>query len=149
MTDLDVPGPIDFVLLEFPGDAVGNAMADAIADLIQRGTIRLYDIVVVLKLEDGEHSTVDLSNPSLTSVASLQPFLGARSGLLTEDDVATAAATLANGTVGLMLVYENSWAIPFAQAALDQGGQVVTTERIGVQDVIAVLDELDAANAAN
>ncbi len=149
MTDLDVPGPIDFVLIEFPGDAVGNELAKEVGDLIDRGTVRLYDVAVVRKGADGSSTVVDLTDPSLAAAEELQRFAGAQSGLLGDQDIADAVAIMDAGSVALMLVYENTWAIPFIKAAVDQGGQVIATERIGFQDIIDALDAADAADAAN
>lgn len=149
MTDLDPPGPIDFVLIEFPGTAVGNEMAAAVTALIEGGIIRLYDIAVAQKLSDGTVVIIDLTDPALTGLDPLRPFLGARSGLLSDDDIAEAGEALDPDHIALLLVFENAWAVPFVKAALDQGGQVVASDRIPVQTIIDTLDALDAADAAS
>lgn len=142
MTDLEVPGPIDFVLIEFPGEAVGDEMAAALLDLVDSGTIRLYDLTVIRKDDAGNVASVELSSLG----EAIAGFAGARSGLLSDDDVAEAGAAMEPNTAALLLVYENAWAIPFATAALSQGGQVIATQRLGVQDIIDALDAADAAN---
>lgn len=140
MTDVDVPGPIDYLLLEFPGDRPLDRAAEALLDLIERGTIRLYDLVVLRKEAEGVVSMLELD-----AEGSFSAFVGARSGLLGEDDATEAGAALEVGTTAVLLVYENAWAIPFAAAALEAGGRMVASARIPVQDVVDALDRLDDA----
>ena len=136
-------GPIDFVLLEFPGDRLTGRAAREVLDLVDRGTIALYDVSVVGRTDEGEVYSVDLAE----SAGRLGDFAGltwARSGLLTDDDVAEAAETLRPGTLAALLVYENTWAIPFVAAAREAGGELVAAARIPAQDVMDALDALEA-----
>jgi len=135
-------GPIDFLALEFPRDRLAGDAARALADLVEAGTIRLYDLVVLSKDADGKVEVVDLADPTLPS-GGFAAFAGARSGLLGEDDVATAADALRPGTVAALLVYENAWAAPFVAAARRSGGELVASSRIPAADVVAALDALD------
>jgi hypothetical protein len=141
MTDVDVPGPIDYLLLEFPGDRPLDRAAEALLDLIDQGTIRLYDLVVLRKEAEGVVSMVELD-----AEGSFSAFVGARSGLLGEDDATEAGAALEVGTTAVLLVYENAWAAPFAAAALEAGGQMVASARIPVADVVEALDRLELDN---
>jgi hypothetical protein len=145
MSDPAIHGPIDVLVLEFPPGAGGAATCQAILDLIDRGTIRLYDLLIVRKGADGACTLVDLAAAE-GSLAELAALAGAQSGLLGEDDVDDAASVLDPDTVGLVLVYENTWAIPFAVAALGEGGQMVATSRLTVQEI---MDALDAAESAD
>jgi hypothetical protein len=138
MTDVDVPGPIDYLLLEFPGDRPLDRAAAALMDLVEQGTIRLYDLVVLRKEAEGTVSMLEIDPDG-----SFAAFVGARSGLLGEDDATEAGAALEVGTTAVLLVYENVWAIPFAAAALEAGGQMVASARIPVQDVVDALDRLE------
>ena len=137
----DAHGPIDFVLLEFPDQEPSGSVAGALLDLIEAGTIRLYDIVAVRKAADGSVTAFELSDIP----GDLARLTGARSGLLTDEDFADAAAAMEPSTIGVMLIYENSWAAPFVAAARDAGGELIASARLTTQDV---MDALDAAEAA-
>ena len=138
MTDVDVPGPIDYLLLEFPGDRPLDRAAAALLDLVEQGTIRLYDLVLLRKEAEGVVSLLEVDGDG-----SFAAFAGARSGLLGQDAATEAGAALEVGTTAVLLVYENLWAVPFAAAALDAGGQMVASARIPVQDVVDALDQLE------
>jgi hypothetical protein len=148
MADGEVHGPIDFVLLEFPGDRVTGAAADALLDLVDRGVVRVYDLLVVHKDADGSFAGVDIGDLSADAVGGFSVFGGARSGLLGDEDLAQAAGVMQPGTVAALIVYENAWAVPFVAAAREAGGQLVASARIPAQDVMDALDALDAADAS-
>ena len=142
---MDVIGPIDFLLMEFPRDGLAGGPANALADLIDRGLIRLYDLVVIDKKADGSYDALDLSVPGpLSEFAS---FVGARSGLLSDEDLAEAAAAMEPGMVAALVVYENSWAVPFVAAARDAGGEVIASARIPAADIMETLELLEAASS--
>jgi hypothetical protein len=136
----DAHGPIDFVLLEFTGGHDLSTTAAAIIELIERGIVSLYDLVAIQKADDGTFSLLELDGLG----HEISFIAGARSGLLGDDDMQAAADTMLPGTTGVLLMYENTWAIPFVAAALDAGGTMIATKRIAAEDVIAVLDELEA-----
>ena len=136
----DAHGPIDFVLLEFTGRHDLSTTAAALIDLIERGIVSLYDLVAIQKADDGTFSLLELDGLG----HEIFFIAGARSGLLGDDDMQAAADTMLPGTTGVLLMYENTWAIPFVAAALDAGGTMIATKRIAAEDVIAVLDELEA-----
>jgi hypothetical protein len=142
MADVEAHGPIDFLLIEFSGGQLQGATAAAVVDLVDRGVVRLYDLLAVRKGADGAATVVDLAEEDLGGFGALA---GARSGMLNDEDVAMAADALEPGTTGLLLVYENAWAVPFVAAALSEGGAPVASSRIPALDVIAVLDALDAS----
>lgn len=144
MTDHAV-GPIDFVLLEFPADADTKACADALMDLVERGTIRLYDLLVIRKALDGSYTGVDLTDVTPSGVGGFHAFGGARSGLLGDDDAGKAAEAMRPGTTAALIVFENAWAAPFVSAAMDAGGEVIASERIPALDVIEALDRLETS----
>lgn len=142
MTDQSqVPGPIDFLLLEFPDREPTGAAAGALADLLEQGTIALYDIVAIRKTDDGAITAVELAE---LGIAGFAEFVGARSGLLGDEDIAEAALAVEPGTVAVLLVYENRWAAPFVAAVHGAGGQLIASARIPAQELIDVLDALDA-----
>jgi hypothetical protein len=139
-------GPIDIVVIAYPADApmTGEA-APLLLDLVDRGIVRVLDAMFVRKNEDGTFSGFDARELDDKGVGDFTVFEGASSGLLGEEDVATAADAIEPGTAAVMIVYENRWAAPFAAAVRRNGGVVVDSQRIPVQDVV---DALDAAEAA-
>ncbi len=110
-------------------------------DLVDRGLIRLLDLVVVVKEEDGSVATVGIADLG----DEFAVFEGASSGLLGDEDVSEAAGALEPGTTAALLVYENTWAAPFATAVRRSGGQLVASGRIPAADLIAALDEVESA----
>jgi dihydroorotase-like cyclic amidohydrolase len=141
-TTTDVHGPIDFVLLEFPRDQLTGEAAQALADLIEAGTVRLYDLMVVSKDKDGSVKVVEM-NEDASGAAGFAYFASARSGLLGDEDVTEAAGAMEPNTVAALIVFENTWAIPFVAAARKSGGELVASMRIPAAEVMAALDELD------
>lgn len=139
----DVHGPIDFILIEFPAAPVSGATAEALLDLMDRGIVRVYDLLVVHKEEDGSFSGIDISDMTADSVGGFTAFAGARSGLLGDEDLALAAESMKPGTMAALVVYENTWAIPFVAAAREAGGELVASQRIPAQDVMDALDMLE------
>ena len=140
-------GPVDIVVIGYPADApmTGEA-APLLLDLVDRGIIRVLDVFFVMKNEDGTFSGFDAKNLDSKNVGDLTAFEGASSGLLGEEDAATAAEAIEPGSAAVMIVYENRWAAPFVAAVRRNGGVPIAFERIPVQDLI---DSLDAAEAAS
>ena len=145
MTENTLPGPIDFVLLEFPDQEPSGVAAAALMDLIDAGTIRLYDLAIVRKAEDGSFEALELSALPAEVGDGFGRMAGARSGLLTDEDLADAAEAMEPATVAVLLVFENAWAAPFVNAVHQVGGQLVASKRIPVQDIVDALDALEAS----
>jgi hypothetical protein len=143
--DIEDMGPIDWILIEFSGPPTGAA-APHLLDLVERGLIRILDLVLVNKDTDGTLTILEMADLDGDGELDLAVFEGVRSGLLGEDDVAEAAEAIEAGTSAVMMLYENTWAAPFAVAVRKAGGQLVASGRIPVQSIIAALDELDAAD---
>lgn len=148
MTTAEVHGPIDFVLLEFSADRLTGEAAQALLDLVDKGIVTLYDVMVVGKDDDGSVYAVDLAE-SVEQVGGFADLSGARSGLLTEEDMLEAAGTMQPGTLAVLIVYENTWAVPFVAAARNAGGELIASARIPATDVMAALDALDALDEPN
>ena len=142
----EVFGPVDVIVIGYRPDApmTGDAFP-LFLDLVDRGIIRVLDALVVHKDADGTYSGFDLADLDASSAGDLTVFAGATTGLLDDDDVAVAAAEIAPGTAAVMIVYENRWAAPFIAAVRRNGGELIASQRIGVQQLI---DALDAAEAA-
>jgi Family of unknown function (DUF6325) len=134
-------GPIDYVLVEWPDRQPDGSALPHLVDLVDRGLIRLLDLVVVVKGEDGSVATAEIADLG----DEFAVFEGASSGLIGDEDLTEAAGALEPGTTAALLVYENTWAAPFATAVRRSGGQLVASGRIPVTDVIAALDELESA----
>ena len=145
MTGPDVHGPIDFVVLEFPAGGDVPDTAKALLDLVDRGTVRLYDFMVVTKDDTGSCSEVNLAAASDGRLAPLGAFAGARSGLLDTDDIALVADVLEPGAAAAVVLYENAWAIPFVAAVRAEGGQLVASARLTAQEIMDTLDAVEAA----
>lgn len=137
---VDAHGPIDFVLLEFPGDRLTGRAGEELVKLVEAGTIHLLDLLVVGKSPDGDVFLLDLSEDA----GGFTLLTGARSGLLGDDDVAEAAAAIEPGRVAALIVYENAWAVPFVAAARESGGELVASARIPAVDVMRALDDLES-----
>jgi hypothetical protein len=139
-------GPIDIVVIGYPADApmTGDAIP-LLVDLVERGVIRVLDVLFVMQNEDGTFSGFEASDLDDKSAGDFKVFEGASTGLLGEDDVATAAEAIEPGTAAVLIVYENRWAGPFAAAVRRNGGVLIDFQRIPVDEVIAALDAADAA----
>jgi uncharacterized membrane protein len=137
-------GPIDYIVIEWPGRQPNGEVAPHLIDLVDRGLIRILDLAFISKDEDGNVAEIDISSLG-DEVVELSIFEGASSGLLGEDDHAEAASVLEPGTSAALLVYENAWAAPLAAAVRGSGGQLVASGRIPVEDVLAALDAAEAA----
>jgi hypothetical protein len=132
-------GPIDYILVEWPGRQPKGEVAPHLVDLVDRGLIRILDLTFVTKDEHGTVSGLEIADVG-GEVAELSIFEGASSGLLSDEDVAEAGNVLEPGTSAALLVFENTWAGPFAAAVRRSGGQLVASGRIPVQAVLAALD---------
>lgn len=141
--ELDQMGPVDYILVEWPGRQPNGEIAPQLVDLVDRGLIRIIDLTFITKDEDGNVAGLELADLG-DEVAELAIFEGASSGLIHDDDVAAAADVLAPGTSAALLVYENAWAAPFAAAVRRSGGELVASGRIPVEDLLAALDAAEA-----
>jgi hypothetical protein len=136
-------GPIDYILVEWPGRQPNGEVAPHLVDLVDRGLIRILDLAFITKDEDGAVAGIELEDLG-DGATGLEVFAGASSGLLSDDDLGEAANALEPGTSAALLVFENTWAAPFAAAVLRSGGQLVASGRIPVEDVLAALEATEA-----
>jgi hypothetical protein len=137
---LDEMGPIDYVVVEFPGNKMTGEGLPLLVDLVDRGIIRLIDLVFFTKADDGSVAMVEIADFDGDGELDLAIFEGASSGVLGEDDVNEAAAAVEGGSSAALIVYENRWAAPFAAAVRRGGGQLVAFGRIPIQALVAALD---------
>jgi hypothetical protein len=142
--EFDEMGPIDYLLVEWPGRQPTGEAAPHLTNLVDRGLIRILDLVFLHKDEDGSLVRLEISDLG-DQVEAFADFEGASSGLLSDEDTDEAGSALEPGTSAALLVYENRWAAPFASALRRSGGQLVATGRIPIQALLAALDAADAA----
>ena len=135
-------GPIDYLLVEWPGRQPTGEVAPHLIDLVERGLIRIIDLVFITKGEDGSVLEIDIADLG-GEVEAFAVFEGASSGVLSGEDIEEAGGTLEPGTAAALLVYENRWAAPFAIAVRESGGQLVASGRIPIQAMLAALDAAD------
>ncbi|HSS32769.1 MAG TPA: DUF6325 family protein [Solirubrobacterales bacterium] len=141
--DAQEMGPVDYILVEWPGRQPNGEAMPHLVDLVDRGLIRIIDLTFITKDEDGTVAGLEIADLG-GDVAELAIFEGASSGLIHDEDVAAAADVLEPGTSAALLVYENAWAGPFAAAIRRSGGELVASGRIPVEDLLAALDAAEA-----
>jgi hypothetical protein len=143
--DIDEMGPIDYLVVEFPAGAklTGEGFLH-IVDLVDRGIIRVIDLVFVKKELDGSVDGIVIADLDRDGELDLAVFEGASSGLIHTDDLNEVGGVIEPGSAAAILVYENVWAGPFASALRRAGAQLVANGRIPVQALIAALDAAEA-----
>ena len=139
-------GPVDIVVIGFPPDAprTGEAIPMFI-DLVDRGIIRVIDVLVVQKDADGVVSGLEIADLDGDGSGDLVVFEGARTGMLGDQDAELAGEALEPGEAAALICFENAWAGPFAAAVRRNGGQLLDFQRVPTQEVIAAIEALDAA----
>ena len=139
-TSLDELGPVDYVVVEFPAgksNFTGEMVTELVA-LVDAGTIRLIDVLILTKDEHGSVDAIELSDvPELGELEALEAELAE---LLAADDVVNLAAAMDPGSTAGVLIWENLWAAPFASAARRSGGQLIADGRIPIQAIIASIE---------
>jgi hypothetical protein len=145
-TYLDSLGPIDYIVVEFPAGASSftGEMSEALLSLVDAGTIRVVDVLILTKNEDGSVDAMELSD--IEQLGPLQRVEAQLAELLAAEDVEHLAAAMDPGSTAGVLIWENLWAAPFASAARRSGGQLIATGRIPIQAIIASI-EADEAHA--
>ena len=139
-------GPVDYLVVEFPGNKMTGEGLPILVDLVDRGIIRILDLVFIRKLPDGSVIRVELTGPRADGGADLSVFEGASSGLLDQEDIDAAAEAIQPGSTAGLIVFENRWAAPLATALRRGGAQLVASGRIPIQAVLASLDAAEAAS---
>jgi hypothetical protein len=143
-TPLDELGPVDYVVVEFPAGASNftGEMAKELVALVDAGTIRLIDVLILTKDDDGAVEAIELSDvPELGELEAIEAELAE---LLAADDVVNLAAAMDPGSTAGVLIWENLWAAPFASAARRSGGQLIADGRIPIQAIIASIEADEA-----
>ena len=143
-TPLDQLGSVDYVVVEFPADASNftGEMADELVKLVNSGTIRLIDVLILAKNEDGTVDAMELSD--IEELGELETLEAQLAELLSEEDVEHLANAMEPGSTAGVLIWENLWAAPFASAARRSGGQLIANGRIPIQAIIASIEADEA-----
>jgi Family of unknown function (DUF6325) len=145
---LDELGPVDWIVVEFAGSRFNGDIAPALKNLVDRNLIRVLDLLVLKKDDDGSLEAFELSDLDPSEVGELRSYERQLAMLLSEDDVAAVAAAIEPGSSAAVLVWENTWAAPFASAVRHSGGQLVASGRIPVQAMLAAVEADDDAEGA-
>ena len=143
-TDIDSLGPIDYIVVEFPAGASNftGEMADELLRLVDAGIVRVIDVLILTKDEDGTIDAMELSDiPELGELEKVEAQLAE---LLAAEDIEHLAAAMEPGSTAGVLIWENLWAAPFASAARRSGGQLIATGRIPIQAIIASIEADEA-----
>jgi hypothetical protein len=140
VSDIEETGAIDWLLIEAHDKALTGELIPPLLDLVDRRLIRIIDALILVKRGEGDFDALTTSDLD----TDLGALAGASSGLLSADDAAEAAATMTPNSVGLLIVYENLWSLPFAVATRKAGGQLIAQGHIPTQAILAALDALDS-----
>jgi hypothetical protein len=136
----DVVGPVDYLVVEFPGNRFNGQIVPSLVDLIARGLVRIIDLAFVTKDGNGGAAIVEIEDLDEASAGPLRGLLPFLCDLVGEEDLLAAADALAPNSSALIVVWENTWAAPFATAVRASGGEVVASGRIPAGDLLAALD---------
>ena len=142
MDVLDELGPIDYLVIEFPAGKAdfSGAMAEKLKELVEAGIVRVLDLLIITKDDDGAVDAFELHDFDNEDAGALRELGGEFTQLLSEEDVGHIAAALEPGTVAAALVWENSWAAPFGASVRHSGGQLVASGRIPTQAILAAVE---------
>ena len=137
----DVLGPVDWLVVEFPAEKANfsGEMAQELRALVERELVRVLDLVFIRKDEDGSIDVDELSDVPEGAVGELLAHEAALAMLLAEDDVVAVGEALEPGSIAAVLVYENTWAGPFAASIRRSGGQLIDSGRIPTQALLAAI----------
>jgi hypothetical protein len=146
---VDELGPVDWIVVEFPGSRFNGQIAPALLDLVQRDLIRVLDLVVLKKDDDGTLEAFELSDLDEGEIGELRAYESELAMLLSEEDVTSLAAAIEPGSSAAVLVWENTWAAPFGSAVRRSGGQLVASGRIPTQALLAAIEAGEQEEAAD
>ncbi|MCY0950495.1 DUF6325 family protein [Streptomyces sp. H27-S2] len=139
--DIEEMGPVDYLVVEFPGNRMTGEAFPLLIDLVDKGLIRILDLRFVRKDTDGAVTALEITGlDDHEGAVELAVFDGASSELLDQDDLDEAGNALQPGNAAAILVYENRWAAPFAAALRRSGAQMVAGGRIPVQALLASIE---------
>jgi hypothetical protein len=135
-------GPIDYLVMEFAGDRMTGEGLAHLLDLVDRGTIRILDLVFVRKELDGTVTSLAINDADGDGTLDLTVFDGVASGLIGSEDVVEAGRILEPGRAAVVAIYENAWAAPLVGALRRNGAQLVASGRIPHEQLLDALAEV-------
>ena len=138
--NVDELGPVDWLVVEFPGSKLNGEVAPILKDYVDRNLIRVLDLLFLKKDEDGSVEAFEASDLDDSEIGELRSYEKELAMLLSEQDVADLMETIEPGSSAAVLVWENLWAAPFGAAVRHAGGQLVATGRIPIQAIIAAIE---------
>lgn len=141
-------GPIDFIAFEFKGNQFKGEIIPSLLELIEQGTVRVIDLVVIMKGKDGELTVRELKELDPNLVAVFDPLHAHISNMITTQDIDLVGEALENNSTAAVMLFENLWAIKFKKAVLNADGRVVMQERIPHEIVLEALDEMASIEAS-
>jgi hypothetical protein len=147
--EVDELGPVDWIVLEFPGSRFNGQIAPALLDLVERDLVRVLDLLVLKKDDDGSLEAFELSDLDEGEIGGFREYESELAMLLSEEDVTSLAAAIEPGSSAAVLVWENTWAAPFASAVRRSGGQLVASGRIPIQALLAAVEADEKEEAAD
>jgi hypothetical protein len=133
-------GPVDLLVVKFPGNQFTGEVGPALKELVDAGTVRIIDLLFAITDPQGNIAEVELSDLEGAAQGEFDPIVTDQTGLLTHDDARQLAASLGPDSSGAILLFENTWATKFRDALLGAGGEVVALERIPKAAVDAMVD---------
>ncbi len=141
--ELDELGPVDWIVLEFPGSRFKGEIAPALADLTDRDIVRVLDLLLIRKDGEGSLEVFESSDLDDSQAGGLRVYETALAELLSEEDVLAVSEAIEPGSTAALLVWENTWAAPFGAAVRHAGGQLVASGRIPIQALLAAIEHDD------
>ena len=138
-------GPIDYLVLEFDNENLKGEILPAVVELVQNETVRIIDLVIIQKFEDGHHEVVELQELDPDTLALYDPLNAEVSGLIQVEDIAAIAAKMDNNTTAAALLFENLWAIKFKEAVLRAKGRILEQVRLHHEDVEEAMSKIASA----
>lgn len=146
MTDAAEIGPVEYLIVAFPGNKFRGEIAPALAELVKGGRIRIIDIAFASKDEDGNAATFELSELDADVREGLENLGATSAGLFNEDDLMAAAEELDANSSAALLVWENLWAKPLVDSIRAASGELYDYDRVP-HDVVVAAREWALSNA--
>jgi hypothetical protein len=138
-------GPIDYLALDFKTDQLKGEILPELLELIKNKIVRVIDLVIIQKYEDGHHEAMEMQQLAPDLLALFDPLEIEISGIIQVEDIADVADAMENGTNAALLLFENLWAVKFKDAVLRAEGRLLAQERIPYQVVDEVLETFSKA----
>jgi len=140
-------GPLEYIVIGFDGPTFDGSIANELGRVVENGTIRIVDIVGIIKDVSGDVAIIEIDAKSDPRFASIAPLLKDRMGLFTPEDLATIAVRLPEETAALVVLFEHRWAVHVKEAIAAAGGQLIAREVIAPEILEEVAAELEAHTA--